>query len=36
MSADMTKLLAALNAGQGGNGNPVHVIIKERELPIGR
>jgi hypothetical protein len=27
----MAKLLAALSAGQGGSGNPVHVIIKERE-----
>jgi ATP-dependent metalloprotease len=27
----MVKLLAALSAGQGGNENPVHVIIKERE-----
>ena len=31
LSPEMTKLLAALNAGQGGSGNPVHVIIKERE-----
>ena len=32
----MTKLLAALTAGQGGSGNPVHVIIKEREsYPLG-
>ncbi|KAH9001276.1 ATP-dependent peptidase [Lactarius akahatsu] len=31
MSADMAKLLAALTAGQGGSGNPVHVIIKERK-----
>jgi len=27
----MAKLLAAINAGQGGSGNPVHVIIKERK-----
>jgi hypothetical protein len=27
----MAKLLAALSAGQGGSGDPVHVIIKERE-----
>ena len=27
----MAKLLEALSAGQGGSGNPVHVIIKERE-----
>ena len=31
VSPDMAKLLAALSAGQGGSGNPVHVIIKERE-----
>ncbi|KAH9048103.1 ATP-dependent peptidase [Lactarius hengduanensis] len=31
MSADMAKLLAALSAGQGGSGSPVHVIIKERK-----
>lgn len=31
LSPEMTKLLAALTAGQGGSGNPVHVIIKERE-----
>jgi ATP-dependent metalloprotease len=31
LSPDMAKLLAALSAGQGGSGNPVHVIIKERE-----
>ena len=31
LSPDMTKLLAALSAGQGASGNPVHVIIKERE-----
>ncbi|KAI0302030.1 ATP-dependent peptidase [Russula brevipes] len=31
LSPDMVKLLAALSAGQGGSGNPVHVIIKERK-----
>ena len=31
LSPEMTKLLAALSAGQGGSGSPVHVIIKERE-----
>ena len=31
LSADMAKLLAALGAGQGGSGNPFHVIVKERE-----
>ncbi|KAF8478682.1 ATP-dependent peptidase [Russula ochroleuca] len=31
LSPDMAKLLAALSAGQGGSGNPVHVIIKERK-----
>ena len=31
LSPDMAKLLAALSAGQGGSGNPVHVVIKERE-----
>ncbi|KAI0306580.1 ATP-dependent peptidase [Multifurca ochricompacta] len=31
LSADMAKLLAALGAGQGASGNPVHVIIKERK-----
>ena len=31
LSADMAKLLAALSAGQGGSGNPLHVIVKERE-----
>ena len=31
LSADMSKLLAALSAGQGGGGNPLHVIVKERE-----
>jgi ATP-dependent metalloprotease len=32
LSPDMVKLLAALGAGkQGGNENPVHVIIRERE-----
>ena len=31
VSPDMAKLLAALGGGQGGSGNPVHVIIKERE-----
>ena len=31
LSPDMAKLFAALSAGQGGSGNPVHVVIKERE-----
>ena len=31
LSPDMAKLLAALSVGQGGSGNPVHVVIKERE-----
>lgn len=31
LSPDMAKLLAALSAGQGASGNPVHVVIKERE-----
>lgn len=31
LSPEMAKLLAALSAGQGGSGSPVHVIIKERE-----
>jgi hypothetical protein len=31
LSADMAKLLAALSAAQGGSGNPLHVIVKERE-----
>lgn len=31
LSPDMAKLLAALSSGQGGTGNPVHVVIKERE-----
>jgi hypothetical protein len=31
LSPDMAKLLAALSAGQGGSGNPVHVVIKDRE-----
>jgi ATP-dependent metalloprotease len=31
LSPDMAKLFAALTAGQGGSGNPVHVVIKERE-----
>ncbi|KAH9981299.1 ATP-dependent peptidase [Lactifluus volemus] len=32
LSPDMVKLLAALGAGkQGGNENPVHVIIRERK-----
>lgn len=31
LSADMAKLFTALSAGQGGSGNPVHVIVKERE-----
>jgi len=31
LSPDMARLLAAINAGQGASGNPVHVIIKERE-----
>ena len=35
LSADMTKLLAALTAGQGGSGNPVHVVVKERKSPNG-
>jgi ATP-dependent metalloprotease len=31
LSADMAKLFTALSAGQGGSGNPLHVIVKERE-----
>ncbi|KAI0006028.1 ATP-dependent peptidase [Russula compacta] len=31
LSPEMAKLLTALSVGQGGNANPVHVIIKERK-----